>query len=273
MRERHSVKKYISVFKLRLYNGLQYRTAAYAGVATQFFWGFMLIMVFAAFYSQASVEPPISLEQLITYVWLQQAFLAFIALWFRDQELFSLITTGNIAYELCRPSDIYGFWYAKLIATRVASALLRSLPILIVALFLPQPYRLELPPDRTTFVLFMATLTLGLFVLVSISMFIYISVFVTMSPVGSVLLFAVVGEFFAGMILPIPLMPDWLQSIAYALPFRLAADLPFRVYTGHIPKEEAWVGIGVQLLWLSALVGLGKWSMHSVLKRVIVQGG
>jgi ABC-2 type transport system permease protein len=33
---------YLSVLKLRLNIGMQYRTAALAGVATQFFWGFIV---------------------------------------------------------------------------------------------------------------------------------------------------------------------------------------------------------------------------------------
>ena len=55
------------------------------------------------------------LSEVVAYCWLKQAFLAFIVLWFRDNELFQLITRGNIAYELCRPSGMYGLWYAKLL--------------------------------------------------------------------------------------------------------------------------------------------------------------
>jgi ABC-2 type transport system permease protein len=264
---------YYSVLRLRLLNGMQYRAAAWAGVATQFFWGFMYIMIFEAFYEYTSNTPPISLKQLITYIWLQQSFLAFIMLWFRDNELFNLITTGNIAYELCRPCDIYGFWYAKLLAQRLSSALLRCFPILIVAFFLPEPYKMTLPPDLMTAFLFFVTLFLGLFLLVAISLFIYISVFITMSPVGSTLMIAVLGEFFAGLIIPLPLMPDWLQNIAYMLPFRLTADFPFRVYTGHISQTEALSGILAQLIWLIVLIALGRWSMNKALKRVVVQGG
>ncbi|CAM4196366.1 ABC transporter permease [Paenibacillus alkaliterrae] len=267
------MKAYISVFKLRLNNGLQYRTAALAGIATQFFWGFIIIMVFEAFYSQALIDPPISLTQLITYVWLQQAFLAFVMLWFRDNELFQLITSGNIAYELCRPSGIYGLWYAKLLAQRLASALLRSLPILAVAFFLPQPYRLPLPADPLTFILFAATLLLGLLIMVSLSMLMYISVFITLSPAGSLLMFGVTGEFLAGMIIPVPLMPEWLQRIVYVLPFRWTADFPFRIYSGHIPADEALFGILIQLIWLAAIIGVGRRAMAGVLRKVVVQGG
>ena len=266
-------KAYVSVFNLRLSAGMQYRTAAYAGIATQFFWGFMLIMIYSAFYSGYAAEPPMSLPQLTTYVWLQQAFLAFIALWFRDNELLQLITTGNIAYELCRPSDLYGFWYAKLLAQRLSAAILRCFPILLVAGFLPQAYRLRLPPDPGAFLLFLITLLLGLLVLVAISMLIYISVFVTLSSTGSLLMFGILGEFFAGMIIPIPLMPEWLQRIAYALPFRWAADFPFRVYTGHIPAGEAAAGILIQLVWLIVLVAFGKFLMNRIMRRLVVQGG
>lgn len=268
-----SMKPYWSVLKLRLINGMQYRSAALAGVATQFFFGFIHIMVFVAFYSQASGEVPMTLQELATYTWLKQAFLAFVALWFRDSELFQLITTGNIAYELCRPTGIYGFWYAKLLAQRLSSAFLRCFPILAVAVFLPEPYRLKLPPDPVTFALFVAALLIGLLLLVAISMFIYISVFVTLSPTGSLLIFGIIGESLAGMLLPIPLMPSWLQSIAYALPFWLTTDLPFRVYSGHIPHAEAIAGIGMQLGWLLALVLLGKFALGQAMRKVVVQGG
>jgi len=267
------MRAYISVFKLRLYNGLQYRAAALAGVLTQFFFAFVFIMVFQAFYSQATQSPPISLTQLTTYVWLQQSLLALIMLWFRDNELFQLITTGNIAYELCRPADIYRYWYAKLVAMRLSAALLRCVPILAVAFLVPEPYRMKLPPSFTAFGLFAVALVFGLLLLVAISMLIYISVFVTMSPLGSLMMFAIIGDFFGGMVVPVPLMPSWLQSIVNVLPFRYTADFPFRVYSGHIPSADAITGILIQLIWLTIIVVLGKLTMRKALGRVVVQGG
>ncbi|MBS4209995.1 ABC transporter permease [Bacillus sp. FJAT-50079] len=264
---------YVSVLKLRLSNGMQYRAAAIAGVATQFFWGFMYIMIFEAFYQHAIQSPPMSMKELITYIWLQQALFVFVMLWFRDNELFDLITSGNIAYELCRPCGIYEFWYAKLVAQRLSSAILRCFPILIVAFLLPQPYRMTLPPSFITFLLFLLSTTFALLLLVSISMFIYISVFYTMSPIGSLLMFAVVGEFFSGLTIPIPFMPSWLQQIAYMLPFRLTADFPFRVYSGHIPINEALIGISVQIVWIVVLIVVGKFAFHKALQKIVVQGG
>ncbi len=267
------MKAYVSLFKMRLLKGLQYRIAAFAGVSTQFFWGFMFIMIFEAFYSSTSNPQPISLTQLIQVVWLQQSFLVFIMLWFRDNELINLITSGNIAYELCRPTDLYRFWYAKLIAQRLSGALLRCFPIIIVATLLPKPYNFTLPPSFTAFILFLITLILGLTLIVTISMLIYISIFYTMSGTGSLLIFGVFGEFFSGLVIPVPLMPEILKKIVYLLPFRYTSDLPFRIYAGNIGLNEAIVSIGVQVVWILILLALGKLWMKKALRRVIVQGG
>ncbi|MDP4089638.1 MAG: ABC transporter permease [Bacillota bacterium] len=267
------MRAYYSLFKMKLLKGLQYRTAALAGVATQFFWGFMYIMIFEAFYGSTTAVQPISLRQLIQVTWLQQSFLVFVILWFRDAELMNLITSGNIAYELCRPTDLYGFWYSKLTAQRLSGAILRCFPIIIAASLLPYPYNLSFPPSLTSFILFIITLTLGLILIVAISMLIYISTFYTMSPMGSLLIFGVLGEFLSGLVIPVPLMPEGLRRIVYLLPFRYTSDLPFRIYAGNIGYGEAVLGIGVQFVWILVLIGLGRLWMSKALKRIIVQGG
>jgi ABC-2 type transport system permease protein len=53
----------------------------------------------------------------------------------------------------------------------------------------------------------------------------------------------------------------------------LTADFPFRVYSGHIPQNEAIIGIFEQFVWLMILVWLGRAAMNKVLRRVVVQGG
>lgn len=267
------MKVYYSLFKMRLLKGLQYRVAALAGVSTQFFWGFIYIMIFQAFYGSTSLVQPISLRELIQVTWLQQSFLVFIMLWIRDNELFDLITSGNIAYELCRPADLYGLWYAKLIAQRLSGAILRCFPIIIITSLLPYPYNFSLPYNLTAFILFIITLTLGLILIVAISILIYISTFYTMSPMGSLLIFSVLGEFFAGLVIPIPLMPKALQRLAYLLPFRYTSDLPFRIYAGNIGIREGVISIGVQLLWILLLITLGRLWMKKALRKIIIQGG
>ncbi|MGB4658505.1 MAG: hypothetical protein WBI07_04945, partial [Mobilitalea sp.] len=69
-------KKYYSYFRMRFIAGLQYRAAALAGIATQFAWGFLTILMYKAFYEVNPEAFPMKFEALSSYIWLQQAFLA-----------------------------------------------------------------------------------------------------------------------------------------------------------------------------------------------------
>ncbi len=267
------MKQYITFFRMSMMKGLQYRVAAFAGVCTQFFFGLLFIMIFEAFYNYSNSVQAISFKELTQMIWLQQAFLLFIAMWIRDSELNDMIVSGNISYELCRPTKLYNYWFARLLGQRLSGTILRFLPILIIAFFLPESYRLTLPSDLLTLILFIITLVLGLILVLTLSMLMYISVFYTLSAAGSFLIFNIFGEFFAGLIIPIPLMPTWLRNLAYCLPFRYTADLPFRVYAGNIKTEEAVISIIIQIFWITFLLLIGKKTMSNALKKVVIQGG
>ena len=141
------MKKYYSFFRLKFVMGLQYRAAALAGIVTQFFWGFMEIMIFRAFYRADAAAFPMSFEATASYIWLQQAFLMFFVAWMMENEIIAAIISGDVAYELCRPVSIYNMWFSRSIAARLSRAVLRCFPILIVAAFLPAPYGMEPPAD------------------------------------------------------------------------------------------------------------------------------
>ena len=50
------MRAYLSYFKAELIVGLQYKTAALAGLSTQFFWGILYALVYTAFYEYTSVD-------------------------------------------------------------------------------------------------------------------------------------------------------------------------------------------------------------------------
>jgi len=267
------MRPYFSLLRVRFLNGLQYRASAIGGLATQLWWGVMLIFIYRGFYGDGAASGGFAFSDLVTYIWLQQAFLAFIWLYDFDGELLDMIISGGISYELCRPINIYQVWYVKLLSKRLASGFLRFLPIIIVGFIVPYPYNLAMPQSLLSFLLFVITLFLGLLLLVAISMLIFISIFKTMSPVGSIGIISTIGQFFAGTAIPIPLMPQWLQNVASFTPFRWTADLSLRVYSGHIATQEALWGIVMQFAWIVVLVSLGAFIMRRVSRLSMVQGG
>jgi ABC-2 type transport system permease protein len=105
------------------------------------------------------------------------------------------------------------------------------------------------------------------------SLLMSISLFWTLSADGIANLFPVAVFSLSGIVLPLPLFPDWMQGFFKALPFRGVIDVPFRIYMGHIPSGEALTEIGIQALWVLALSILVFWLLSRGLKRVVVQGG
>lgn len=176
------MRAYLSFFRIRFLAGLQYRSAAWAGIATQFVWGGMTLLLYAAFYKTGADAFPMTFPALASYIWLQQALLALFMTWYFDGEILDAVVTGAVAYELCRPADLYAMWFAKGLAVRTSRALLRFAPILLAAALLPPPFRLGPPVSLPAALLFLLSTAMGLCVIVAFSMLIYISAFYTVSP-------------------------------------------------------------------------------------------
>jgi ABC-2 type transport system permease protein len=212
-------------------------------------------------------------SQLVSYLWLQQSLLLLFTLWRQDNELLAAIINGNVSYELCRPYNLFTFWYVRLLAMRLSSVALRCLPILIVAFLLPAPYNLSLPASLPAAVLFLLSITIAFLLVCALSMFIYILTFLTMSQAGPKLIIGVAAEFLQGSVIPIPFMPVWMQTVLNFLPFRYTTDLPLRIYSGSISGSDAWFQIGIEILWTVVLVMLGAWAFQRMKRRIVVQGG
>lgn len=266
-----AAKAYVGLFRMRLIRGLSYRAAAIAGACTQFFWGFMLVSVLQAFARAGG--SPLDSGQIASYVWLQQAFLVLVVVWFRDGELVRSICSGDAAYELCRPVDVYSFWFARFLGGRLAAAALRSLPILAVAFFLPEPWRLRLPSGPAAFGCFVAAMGLGMCVVVAISMFSYVLTILSLNAQIGFLFIVPLVEFFSGLLLPLPFMPGPIQAIASLLPFRYCADLPFRIWSGAQALDGLPRLFLFELAWLAALVASGRAALRGALRASSAVGG
>ncbi len=265
--------KYLSFLRIRFTNSLQYRAAAIAGLATQFAWGGMTILMFSAFYAESPENFPMSFEMLSSYIWLQQSLLTLFIIWFGDNEIFDSIINGNVAYELCRPVDIYSIWFTRNAAIRLSKVVLRCLPVIVFAFLLPEPYNLSLPVDLKTFLFFLLSALLSFVLSVSIMMLVYVATFYTLSPRGVLTIAAGFTDILSGHIIPLPFFPDALQNILFLLPFGSLQGRAYLIYVGYISGDEIYSSLLIQLFWVVTLVALGRYLMGRALKKVVVQGG
>ena len=248
---------------------LQYRAAALAGLGTQLFWGLIRVMIFEAFYSANVNAQPMELSQVVTYVWLGQAFLVMLP-WNVHRDVQALIRSGGVSYELLRPLDLYTAWYSRALAFRSAPTLLRAAPLLTVAgLFLG----MEAPASWSAAVAFAVAMAGALLLSCAITTLLTISLMWTVSGQGVTQLMTAAVTVFSGNIVPLPFFPDWAQPVLSFMPFRGLADAPYRLYLGHIPPGDLPSHLAHQLAWVIALVLLGRWALSRGLRRMVIQGG
>ena len=267
------MRAYLSILKVRFIMLLQYRVAAIAGGCTQLLFGFIMIMILDAFYSSSTAIQPISFSQTVTYMWLNQALLATVMPWGGDNEIETMIRSGNVAYELCRPVDLYNLWFSRAIALRTAPTILRAIPIAAVAFLVPGRYSLQLPASLQHFLAWILAMIGSVFISAAITNLINVSTLWTISGLGFKRLIPAFVIFASGALIPLPLFPQWLRTILDILPFSGLVDIPMRFYTGHLSVSMLFPLFGKQLLWAITLIWMGRMFLKRSMKQVVVQGG
>jgi len=263
------MRSYLSAFRLRWKMELQYRGAMIGGIVCQVMFGLILIALYRALY--ASKPQALPVEHVVTYVWLQQAF--FRMLLASDADLLDKIRSGGIAYDLCRPLSLYGFYYARIMAQKITGSLMRAIPMLVFASLLPKGWGICLPASVPALLCAMAGLVLGLLCVSALENITMAFTMKTLDPRGVQAMLNMLMMVLSGNILPLTLFPDSWQKVITLLPYAQLLDAPIRLYTGDTPLADAPRILALQAGWIIVLTLLGivLWNRHQ--KQIIVQGG
>lgn len=263
------MKAYFSVFRMRLRMETQYRGAVLGGIVCQIFFGLILIAVYRALYAGKPQSLPLS--HVTTYVWLQQAF--FRMLLSSDAELTDKIRTGGIAYDLCRPVYLYGFYYARIMAQKLMGSLLRAFPMLVFAALLPEGWGITLPASVPALLLSLVALLLGLCCVCAMENITMAFTMRTLDPRGFQAMLNLLMMILSGNLLPLTLFPDSWQRVITLLPYAQMLDAPIRLYTGEYTISQAPGVLLLQGCWtaLLAIAGMLFWKRNQ--HRLIIQGG
>ena len=263
------MKPYLAILISRFLTLLQYRAAALAGIGTQLFFGFVRVMIYDGFYRSSRPPHPLTFDQVTTYIWLGQAMLL-LAMLDVDKDVAAMIRTGNVAYEMTRPLDLYNLWFARAVSGRAAPLVMRAIPIFVFAgLFLG----LQKPSSVGSVALFAVSVVGALLLAASMVVLMTISLLWTISGEGIYRLAGPFIFFFSGTVIPLPMFPDWMQQLIAVLPFRGLIDTPFRFYLGSFDPTATVMALLHQFVWIVTLVLLGRLILTRGLRALVVQGG
>jgi ABC-2 type transport system permease protein len=275
----NAVRPYRAAFGSRFATLLAYRGAALAGVSTQCWWGGIKIMILCAFYPGATTAAaaPISLTNAITYTWVGQALFAMLP-WAADPDVVQAVRSGAVAYDRLRPVDTYAFWYARSAGWLAARTLPRAVLLCAVAaLALPAlglgDWAWQPPANAAAGVAFAAALLLALGLSAALLMLINGVVVTLLDERGVNALVLPIVLMFSGNLLPLGLFPESLRRALIVQPLAGILDIPLRIYFAELAGRGALFGLGLQLFWTLALVGVGRVMLASALRRLTIQGG
>ena len=169
--------------------------------------------------------------------------------------------------------DLYGKWYSQAVANRVTSTLITCIPVLLIAIILPEPYRLQFPMSVLQVFAFIVSVILALGLVVAFAMIMFITLFYTIAQRGVKIIVTAVSSFLSGGMIPITFFPEKVFAVVKYLPFSSMQSTPLLIYSGNITGTEILKGIAMQILWMLILILIGKVLMNHSIKHVVVQGG
>jgi len=261
-----------SILKMNVKQQFQYRTAAFSGIVTQLFFGFMQIALFTAFLSQGDSD--FTVAQMASYIWLQQCFFTLFKYWDTcKNEISEKIVNGDVSYQLIRPMNLYSYWFQTVLSKSFGSFLIRAIPLALIVVWLPAGLGLMGPVSMVNFLMFIVSAIIGALLVTAIVNVAYIISLYTLSPAGVFSFLVAIAGLLAGQVVPLPMLPESIQTIFSFFPFRYVSDLPYRIYIGSINGTNALVQIGIQFVWLVVIVLLSKLVMKKKINKLVVQGG
>lgn len=241
-------------------------------VVVEFIVQILLMLVFVSFWRAVYASTPVlgglDVNQAINYILLAQivAPLAQSRLVF---EFGDLLRRGAVATELLRPVDFQAR-YAIEALTSLGVFVVQKLPLLVIAWAL---LGLRLPSQAAPWAAFGLSLLLGSMVLFLTDWIFACLAFYSTETWGLSVVKIAVATFFSGALVPLPMMPAWLRSIALALPFSQGVAVPVSFLSGVTPASELGPVLLQQAIWVIGLGLASRLIFRQAVRKVTVQGG
>lgn len=262
---------YFALARLAFQKQLTYRMATVAGLVTNAFFGalraYVLLALFEARGGQATAG--YTVQAAVTYTGLTQALIAFAAMW-GWWDLIQSIRTGQVAADLARPMDYFGYWCAQDVGRGAAQLLLRGLPMIALYALV---YPILWPPTWMHALAVLVSLVLALLISFGWRFLVSLAAFWMHDAIGLGRAAWFLNTVLSGFVMPIAMLPDWLRAFTLATPFPYIINTPIEIYLGLLDGPQVLSALGLQLVWFLVLYGSSQLVLAAGVKKLVIQGG
>lgn len=174
------------------------------------------------------------------------------------------IAGGEVASDMLRPAPVVG--------VRIAAAVGGALPRMGACLVVGVTASLLIvgaPPDVATFAFLPVALLLAVVINVATQHAVASAAFWVRDAQSAWFVYQKFILVLGGVLMPLQVMPDWLEAVAVRLPFAAMAYVPARLASGHVEPELLVLQAG----WLVAAVALAALAFAAGERRLQAVGG
>ncbi|HEX6196822.1 MAG TPA: ABC-2 family transporter protein, partial [Jiangellaceae bacterium] len=205
----------------------------------------------------------------ITYAFLAQALIGPVNI-FHWTELAERIRTGDVAVDLARPVDPQLAFLAADFGRAAYMLIPRGAPPLLVGATV---FGLAMPTEPLPYLLGAVSLVLAVSVSFACRWLANLAAFWLLDIRGVMILYILTTGLLSGHLIPVHWFPGWLAALAHATPFPSIVQTPIDVVTGRVEGLDAMAALGVQAIWLSAMLVVGRWVFTLGTRKLVIQGG
>lgn len=185
------------------------------------------------------------------------------------------IREGEIKKFLVQPIDMIGFLFLGRIAHKLAYYTISTLPFALV-FYLCRGYFTAGWPDLNVMAAFVISLMLAFVLGYFLDLCIGLIGFWFLEVSSLLFVYMLLSFFLSGHMFPLDLLdklPQSLQLVITMLPFKYLAYMPAAIFLGKVDEDRLWTEIGVEVLWLIALIALARLLYSRGVRRYSGYGG
>ena len=248
---------------------LVYRTAALAGLATNFFFGIIRIAVLVALYGTRQEVAGIPLQGAITFTGLSQATIGILSL-FSWYDLMTNVYTGAISSDLLKPMSLFHYWLSHDFGRAMGQLLLRGLPMMAAyAVF----FGITTPQSLWQWIAFVISLTLAWLVSFAWRFLVNLAALWIPNALGFIRFVFILSWFMSGFLMPLRYFPDWFIRVCNFTPFPYTINTVVEIYLGVIQGPEIVQAILGQIIWGVCLILVGQVVLRLGIRHLVILGG
>lgn len=254
------MRLYLTIVRLSIADAIQYRVESAIYFLYEMLPPIMMAFVWLTVYQEQATVAGYALSEMLAYtigVMVLRTVVTVHCEWALDYE----IRQGLLSTHLIKPFSYWGLRFCDEAAWKVVR-LMFTVPAVLGCLYWLSPdlAGISFPIERLP--ILVVSVILAYVVCFFLKLCLGFIGFWTNEIMGIVTLYEVVASVLGGVLIPIALLPEWLQTVARLLPIQAIYNVPLTIMLGKSDGAEPWWGILLQLGWIVAL-----WVLATVLWR------